>query len=557
MRLRTLEVAVPGLPPELDGLRIAHLSDFHLGAPSRGKHAVERAVEWVRERQPDLDRVTGDLLAVPRGEPRLRELVGGCPNCFAILGNHDFAISRDPFSHAARTSATSAGSTLLSDEGVTIEVRGRRVYIAGADPRSRWLAKRKQPADLAVPRGEADLRILLAHYPRLVDQLPPGAFDLVLAGHMHDGQICLPYPGGKLRLAHLGARATTAASTACRAARCTSRPARDDLRPVPVRRAARSDRAGATTGVMEGHAVISSDILARYAADAALEVNGRARPRRRAPLPARRRQVVERRQGSASSCTSRSSGARRSRRSAREVQGAVREYLGRMADANACGRGRRRRGRPTVTRVAGLTGATLETAPTVCHECVWWQSRGGRDGQAALDREGRGRVGRVGHGLLRRRRRLLGSMQYGPARALPARGRAAGRAAVRRRGARHLRVPRRPGDAVGDAVAVSSPRSARRATRARALEAFAYRYPEGETTYERFHVHKTVFPADFLADFGFPGARAGPRRAGAARARRPAAGDGGHAREKVLASRQGGVRAGPVPGAAGLELGAA
>ena len=38
---------------------------------------------------------------------------------------------------------------------------------------------------------------------------------------------------------------------------------------------------------------------------------------------------------------------------------------------------------------------------------------------------------------------------------------------------------------------------------ARALEAFAYRYPEGESTFERFHVHKTIFPRDFLADFGF------------------------------------------------------
>ena len=38
---------------------------------------------------------------------------------------------------------------------------------------------------------------------------------------------------------------------------------------------------------------------------------------------------------------------------------------------------------------------------------------------------------------------------------------------------------------------------------ARALEAFAYRYPEGETNFERFHVHRTIFPADFLSDFGF------------------------------------------------------
>jgi hypothetical protein len=41
-----------------------------------------------------------------------------------------------------------------------------------------------------------------------------------------------------------------------------------------------------------------------------------------------------------------------------------------------------------------------------------------------------------------------------------------------------------------------------------ALEAFAYRYPEGESAYERFEVHRTVFPRDFLADFGFRTLRA-------------------------------------------------
>ena len=43
---------------------------------------------------------------------------------------------------------------------------------------------------------------------------------------------------------------------------------------------------------------------------------------------------------------------------------------------------------------------------------------------------------------------------------------------------------------------------------ARALEAFSYRYAEGESSYERFRVHKTVFPQDFLADFGFQVVRA-------------------------------------------------
>jgi hypothetical protein len=200
-------VRVPGLPDELGGLTIAHLSDFHLGVPGRGSHAVERAAEWVAERQPDLTLVSGDLLTRASGEPLLRRVVAELPRCYAILGNHDLAISRDPFVERTLLRELEP-ATLLSDEGVTIEVRGRRVYIAGADPRSRWARSRPQPADLAVGRGEADLRILIVHFPALVDRLPAGAFDLVVSGHMHDGQICLPYPGGKVRLAHLRARYT-------------------------------------------------------------------------------------------------------------------------------------------------------------------------------------------------------------------------------------------------------------------------------------------------------------------------------------------------------------
>src|SRR5438445_6102957 len=96
VRLRTLEVPLAGLPPELDGLRVAHLSDFHLGPPSRGAVAARRAAAWVEERRPDLTALSGDLLTRPSGEPLLRDLVARLPNCYAILGNHDFAISRDP-----------------------------------------------------------------------------------------------------------------------------------------------------------------------------------------------------------------------------------------------------------------------------------------------------------------------------------------------------------------------------------------------------------------------------------------------------------------------------
>jgi len=199
VRLATRRVALPALPTELVGLRIVHLSDFHLGHPSRAEHAVRRAVEWAAERKPDLVVVTGDLVARPRGEAILRDLLQPLENCYAILGNHDLAISRDPFSEPVHIEDLEP-ATLLLDEGRLLELGGKRVWIAGLDPRSRG----REP-DLS---QEADLSILLSHFPSVIDRVPDGAFDLVLAGHMHDGQICLPYPGGKLRLAHLTARHT-------------------------------------------------------------------------------------------------------------------------------------------------------------------------------------------------------------------------------------------------------------------------------------------------------------------------------------------------------------
>ena len=80
------------------------------------------------------------------------------------------------------------------------------VQLVGVDPRT-YRARRARPWEL-VDSG-ADLRILLCHFPRVFDTLPPNAFELVLAGHMHDGQISLPLPRDKLRFAHLRAPFTT------------------------------------------------------------------------------------------------------------------------------------------------------------------------------------------------------------------------------------------------------------------------------------------------------------------------------------------------------------
>jgi hypothetical protein len=155
-------------------------------------------------------------------------------------------------------------------------------------------------------------------------------------------------------------------------------------------------------------------------------------------------------------------------------------------------------------RLSGLTKLTLETAPTVCHECIWWQSRGRRDvdkdrWMEKIELE----FGAFGTVYYDSDGRVLGSMQYGPAPAFP-------------------RAYELPGGPPSDdsmlvtcayLVDESSPWVLQslflaaigeaRDRGAAAVEAFSYRFPEGESAYERFHVHKTVFPADFLGDFGF------------------------------------------------------
>jgi predicted MPP superfamily phosphohydrolase len=156
-------------------------------------------VEWVGDRKPELVVVTGDLVSRPRGEPVLRGLLGRLGEAYVVLGNHDVEHSRDPFSRAAGLTDL-APAHLLVDEAATVELRGKRVQLVGVDPRA-YRQGRSKPWQLA-DEG-TDLRILLCHFPYVLDFLPRGAFDLVLAGHMHDGQISLPLGRRrKYRFAH-------------------------------------------------------------------------------------------------------------------------------------------------------------------------------------------------------------------------------------------------------------------------------------------------------------------------------------------------------------------
>ena len=193
LELIEVEVALDGLPAELDGFTVLHLSDFHLGKRSLNGRVLDRALARTEGRTPDLVAITGDLLSRPRGEDRLRAALRRLPSrhgTFAVLGNHDI-----PAAKAA------LGSALLEDSSVSVRANGKLVQVAGCDPQG-W--KSRRPERLA--DRSADLRILLAHFPDVVERLAPGAFHLILAGHLHGGQICVPTPRGKVRLAHVRAR---------------------------------------------------------------------------------------------------------------------------------------------------------------------------------------------------------------------------------------------------------------------------------------------------------------------------------------------------------------
>ena len=205
VEFREVEAVLPQLPPELDGLTIVHLSDFHLGTISFNARTLGRAVRWASEQASDIVAITGDLLSRRRGEAQLEKAVAALEprlGVFAVLGNHDVEVTRDPFSQPTDASVVeSAGALLLENTAVLRELDGKTVQIVGGDQSfgPYW----SRLADLADP--EADLRILLFHFPDVVSYLPPGAFDLVLAGHLHGGQICVPTPRGKVRLEHLKA----------------------------------------------------------------------------------------------------------------------------------------------------------------------------------------------------------------------------------------------------------------------------------------------------------------------------------------------------------------
>ena len=184
------EIEIAGWPAALDGMRVAHLSDIHVGG-AMDAEKLAHVVELTNAADPELVLHTGDFLThrLPGfDEPlypalaRIRSPHGQ----LACFGNHDFD---DPTRLAHRL--LGSGVDVLRNRVVSIEVRGRRIEIGGVDfasfgPEREVLyarAMRHWPPRTRVPR------ILLCHDPTAFSTLPRGCADLVLSGHTHGGHL--------------------------------------------------------------------------------------------------------------------------------------------------------------------------------------------------------------------------------------------------------------------------------------------------------------------------------------------------------------------------------
>jgi len=196
-----VEIRHAKLPPELEGLSIAHLSDIHYGFFFEAKH-LEKLVNDVNELRPDVVALTGDLFdgeVLPHAETceKLLARLTAPLGKFAVLGNHDYR--SDPERVAELYSR--CGFALLRNQSARLNVRGRTMQIAGVDDML------EGSPDLPTTFAGIDaalFTIFLAHEPEFADWTDGFPADLQLSGHSHGGQVRLPLigdvytpPGGK------------------------------------------------------------------------------------------------------------------------------------------------------------------------------------------------------------------------------------------------------------------------------------------------------------------------------------------------------------------------
>jgi len=201
---------MPGLPPELSGLSIAHLSDLHMTGEV-GREFYDVAVDETNALNADLVVITGDILEKEKCLPWIASTLGRLKarhGKYFILGNHemrlhDVAPLRQTLRDAGFTNL--GGKTdLLAINGVNVLLAGNELPWFGVAPD---VERGARNSERGVTEGSSPrFRILLSHTP---DQLPwarSRAFDLMLAGHNHGGQIRLPFLGALIAPSRYGFR---------------------------------------------------------------------------------------------------------------------------------------------------------------------------------------------------------------------------------------------------------------------------------------------------------------------------------------------------------------
>ncbi|KKW62728.1 metallophosphoesterase [Mycolicibacterium elephantis] len=206
------EVTMPVLSPGTSPLKVLHISDIHMRPGQRRKQA------WLRELvalEPDLVVNTGDNLAHPKAVPAvvqsLTELLA-VPGVF-IFGSNDYFGPRpkNPLNYLAnpghrvhgeplpwqdlRAAFTERGWLDLTHNRREFTVNGLRIAAAGVD--DPHLSRDRYDTIAGPAPAAADLKLGLTHSPepRVLDRFAADGYQLVMAGHTHGGQLCLPFYG--------------------------------------------------------------------------------------------------------------------------------------------------------------------------------------------------------------------------------------------------------------------------------------------------------------------------------------------------------------------------
>ena len=196
------EVSIPNWPAELDGIRIGHLTDLHLG-DLMPKDRAAAAAGLLADRELDLVAFTGDAVDLEHGgiDDFFRALasVPAPLGHYLVLGNHDHLDDADAVVAAARD----AGITVLLDEAISVETdRGRSLRIGGVDWAKR-LPECSEKVALIAGDGEQPCDLLLSHNPKSFIEATRLGIPLTLAGHTHGGQVALKgRPDRNLAVAH-------------------------------------------------------------------------------------------------------------------------------------------------------------------------------------------------------------------------------------------------------------------------------------------------------------------------------------------------------------------